>query len=606
MRSKVLVIAAFVFVLFLPILVQRLSGRAHSQPADAGAAPAAKARTLVIVTPHVEQIREEFAAAFSRWHQRKFNEPVTIDWRIPGGTSDIIKAFDAQFTAAASAGRIGPDGLAAPGAVGYDLFFGGGSYEHSKMRERHVFTAPGEGGGADGKPRTIEYRWGRPAGFDSDWLQQVYGENKIGIQNLYDPEQYWLGAALSGFGIVYNRTIVRELGLPFPESFADLCDPRYAGLLSLADARQSGSITTTYDSILNKEDWDRGWRILREMSGNARLFASASTKPPVDVSQGDAAAGLAIDFYGRGQGQYVLAPGQSPDDGRVGYVDPRGATYIDADPVSIVNGANDFELARRFVEFVLTDEAQALWQFPSARDPLSASNPVGEDGRKMGPAVYELRRMPVRRVMYQKYREHFIDRTNPFESAADVPTRGYRPAIAPLMAAFGIDTSDDCRAAWKALNRARQGAAAGTFNPDTLTEMERLFYAMPEHQLLPRSIWWPADLTTDLSKDAIRELEKRRVTTFDALDKQLADAASTSKLAPAVLDDWRRLAARAAQAPAQPQTVTLSQETFRAVRNDTDSWKDPEHGKRSLIAYTEFFRDAYRRVVDLERRGRRQ
>src|SRR6185369_4088714 len=132
--------------------------------------------------------------------------------------------------------------------------------------------------------------------------------------------------------------VLRELGLPEPRAFGDLTDFRYFNMLALADGRLSGSITTAYDSILNKEGWKNGWKMLREMSANARYFASAAPKPPIDVSQGEAAAGLAIDFYGRTQSQAVLAPGQDPADSRVGYVDPKGATYIDADPVTILRG----------------------------------------------------------------------------------------------------------------------------------------------------------------------------------------------------------------------------------------------------------------------------
>src|SRR5690606_17069006 len=173
---------------------------------------------------------------------------------------------------------------------------------------------------------------------------------------------YWLGTALSGFGIVYNRDVLEELGLPEPESFDDLTAFGYFNLLALADPRMSGSVTTTYESILNNQGWDSGWRTLREMAANSRYFATSSTRPPIDVSQGDAAAGLAIDFYGRGQAQEVMAAGETAETSRVGYVDPKGAVYIDADPVSILRGGPSPELAQRFVEFLLTDEAQALWQ----------------------------------------------------------------------------------------------------------------------------------------------------------------------------------------------------------------------------------------------------
>lgn len=590
MLAKVTVIVAFFFVLFLPLAVQRMVGVQSAVGAD-DSAPDARLK-LVIVTPHVEQIREEFGNAFSRWHQRHHGEPVFIDWRTPGGTTDIIKQLEAQFEAAVANGRIDDQGRADRGAIGYDLFFGGGSFDHGKMRDLRSGVRTRDG-------QRIAYRWGAPAGFSSEQLEEWFGPNQIGAQMLYDPDQHWIGTALSGFGLVYNRDVVASLGLPEPRSFEDLTDPRYAGLLALADGRQSGSITTTYDSILNKNDWEVGWRILRELAANARYFAAASTKPPVDVSQGEAAAGLAIDFYGRGQSQFVLQPGQDAADSRVGYVDPEGAVYIDADPVSIVNGASDPDLARRFVEFCLTTEAQALWQFHALNTPAATDNPT-VDGVKLGPARYELRRMPVRRVMYERYWDHLTDKVDPFKLASDVPTRGYRPAIGPLMAAFGIDTSREIRAAWRALNRARDRARTGDFNPSTLAEMERLFYAMPEHRFQTGSIWWPTEITEGIERDALRELERMKIATFPQLRAAIATARSDGKLAPAILAQFESLAAREPRFGDATPSAVLSPQSLRPIRNDTDSWRHPEHGRRALIAYTEFFRRTYREVLRLE------
>lgn len=542
MGQKIGVLVSLVFVLGVPFLVRGLAGESGGVGARPSRERASMLR-LIVVTPHVEQIRAEFAEGFERWHARKFGTGVLVDWRTPGGTSEIVKQLEATLEAAARNGRLGPDGLFEPGAAGYDLFFGGGSFEHGNLKNKRttLVATPGRGD----EKRT--YSLSRPAGFPQSQMDEWFGNNKVGAQTLYDapdpkktppdPGQYWIGTALSGFGLMYNRDVLAELGLPEPASFADLCDSRYVNMLGMTDGRLSGSVTTTYESIMNKEGWERGWRILRELSANARYFASAATRPPIDVSQGEAAAALAIDFYGRGQAQYTLAPGQDPATARVGYVDPKGAVYIDADPATILNGASNVELAKRFIEYCLTEEAQALWQFPSLADPRSASNPVGGDGEKMGPRQYELRRMPVRRVMYEKFAEHMIDTADPFKAAADLPRRGWRDAIGPMMAAFGIDTAPELRGAWRALNRTRRlagSSGAGAAEASVrLAEMEALFYAFPKH----------------VSRDG--------------------------------------------------GTLDFNEANFAAIKADTARWRDPVHGKESLIAYTRFFKSNYLGVIRL-------
>ncbi|HBS27901.1 MAG TPA: hypothetical protein DEB06_00270, partial [Phycisphaerales bacterium] len=100
-----------------------------ARPAREGSAPGA--RRLVIITPHNEQIRFEFGRAFSEWHAEQFGEPVFVDWRAPGGTSEIRRILEAQYTDAVRRGRLTPEGTLAPGAepMPYDLFFGGGTFE---------------------------------------------------------------------------------------------------------------------------------------------------------------------------------------------------------------------------------------------------------------------------------------------------------------------------------------------------------------------------------------------------------------------------------------------------------------------------------------------
>lgn len=516
MLIRVLIVMSFLFILGVPLVLR---------PSTSGRGPGAGAPTLIVITPHVAQIREEFAAAFSEWHRRVHGKPVRVDFRTPGGTSEIVRQLQAQYNVAIRGGHIAPDGSCKPGAIPVDLMFGGGSFDHGRLKsgEGVAVTLPGE----NGAPVKRNLPMSVPAGFTQEQLDAWFGENSVGAETLYDPEQHWIGTALSSFGIVYNKDIFARLGLAEPTRFEDLADPRLIGWIGLADPRQSGSVTTAMDAVLSGKGWDAGWRLLREMSANTRYFTNSSTKPPLDVSQGEVAAALAIDFYGRAQAQALLRPGQDPGSTRVGYVDPKGAVYIDADPISILRGGPNPELARRFVEFCLTEEAQALWQFPALANPRSATNPVGASGQRMGPAVYELRRLPVRRVMYEKHGEHLIDKVDPFELASKTRPAGWRTAIGLMMGAFGIDNAHEQREAWVALNRARRTPG---FPGATLAEMERLFYA------------WP---TTEVNG----------------------------------------------------AELAFSRENYGAIRA---SWRDPSAAARSAIRYTDWFRDTYRRVAELE------
>jgi iron(III) transport system substrate-binding protein len=487
MLSRVAVFLALALILGVPFL---LRPKAEAKVGGDGL-------KLVIVTPHVPQIREEFERAFTRWHKRVYGQPVAIDWRVPGGTSDILTQLEAQYQSAVRNGDVDlsdpKNPRIAAGTIAFDLMFGGGSYDHGRVKT----GVKGELLARDGTKTSYTVPMSEPAGFTQSQMDQWFGDNSVGAQLLYDKEQYWIGVALSGFGLVYNKEMLAAKGIPTPTRFDDLADPRLFGNVILADPRQSGSVATTLDSILSNYGWTKGWRLIREICANTRTFVNSAPKPPIDVSQGEAAAALAIDFYGRGQAQAIVAPGQKPEDSRVGYVDPAGATYIDADPISILRGGPSPELSRRFVEFCLTEEAQALWQFRALRDiaeltpgaryerevegerqmrMIASDFPTTADGALMGPQQYELRRMPARRVMYAKYKDYFIDQADPFEIASKTLPKGWRTGLGIMMGAFAIDNAHVQRDAWSALLRAR---ALPGFPAKTLADMEELFYAFP-------------------------------------------------------------------------------------------------------------------------------
>lgn len=533
------------------------------------------ARRLIIVTPHTQQIRDEFGRAFSEWHLREYAEPIRVDFRTPGGTSEIRRQLEAQFRAAATAGQIqlpeDPDAegpTVTPGVIGYDLMFGGGSYDHGTLKAGIRVKLDG---------RDIDLPMSIPADIDPQTLEHLFGPNTIGTQLLYDPDRYWIGTALSSFGIIYNRPVYERLGLEPPKNFRDLTDPRLRGWLALADPRLSGSITTTFDSILGNQGWEEGWRTLRAMSGNARYFTNSATKPPLDVGAGEAAAGLAIDFYGRGQAQVLAEGGQD----RLGYVEPKGAVYIDADPVSIIRGGPDPELANRFVAFTLTEEAQALWQFPARRRDTAADNPPGPTGQPMGPEVYELRRMPVRRVMFEQYLPHFMDQVDPFDLASDISNPGWRTGVQMMMGAFGIDSADQCRAAWDAIARAQADPA---FPPGQLQAMRDLFFSFPT---TPVTLLRNHPAFPSLSQSTKDALPQDRALTLAAARDLLQSGALSST--PDAEDELTALLAT------EPDPLPFTESTYAAVRNE---WRNPAVEARCRIAYTTYFRDAY---ADIQR-----
>src|SRR4051812_47311312 len=89
MIKRWIVIAALAVIIALPFAL-RPKRTAEQQQAD---------ETLVIITPHNEAIRSEYARGFRDWYRKKTGKAVVIDWRVIGGTSEIARFLEGEYVA---------------------------------------------------------------------------------------------------------------------------------------------------------------------------------------------------------------------------------------------------------------------------------------------------------------------------------------------------------------------------------------------------------------------------------------------------------------------------------------------------------------------------
>ncbi|HEX8371581.1 MAG TPA: extracellular solute-binding protein [Chthoniobacterales bacterium] len=432
--------------------------------------------TLVIISPHNEAIRWEFANAFRAYCRRALQKEVALDWRTPGGTSEIARYLDSQYLAgfeyywtrqgrkfgilekgAFANGKIRLDEtptndtpeeavrrayLTSKVSSGIDLFFGGGSFDFAQQASKGHLV---DNGLLQRHPE-----WFGPNGIP----QQRGGEA------FYDAQGRWFGACLSSFGICYNGDSLQRLRLPPPANWADLAHPGYFREIALADPTKSGSNTKAFEMIIQQqigeaiaksaepgspaavsEGWTRAVQLIQKIGANGRYFTDSAPKVPLDVSSGDAAAGMCIDFYGRFQSEAVRQP---DGNSRIQYVSPANGSSTGSDPIGLLRGAPNSELAKTFIDFVLSEEGQKLW-----------NTRVGSPG---GPQRYALRRLPIRPELYDESTRGTRSDPDVLPYAAGSEFN-YQPAwtgslfrqIGFIVRVMCIEPHDELQAAWAAL-----------------------------------------------------------------------------------------------------------------------------------------------------------
>jgi len=467
-RQLAFVALALVITLVAPFLL-RPEGATSAASADA---------IVAVLTPHNESIRNEFARAFASHMRETAGIEVHVDWRTPGaGTNDLARLLQSEYRASfevywkkldrpwrdATIGS-GFDNrrlelpanpsddspaqaarrtfLASTVSCGVDVFFGGGEYPFKKFAAMGYLVDSG-----------IFDR--HPEWFHDDVIPATYSGEVY-----YDKERRWVGASLSAFGICYNPLVIARLGIAHPpQSWDDLGDPAYSRNIALADPTKSGSVTKALEMLVQQKirtaiqddpahpdaaldaGWRAGLRLIRRIGANARYFTDSATKIPFDVAQGNAAAGMCIDFYGRTYNEVTRA---ADGNSRVHYLTPEGGSSISVDPIAKLRGAANSDMADAFIDFVLSPTGQKIWAF--------------RPGTPGGPERTALRRLPIRKDTYAAANTRFASdpEVRPYDDDGGfeyVPawTQRHFGAMRFIVRAMCIASHDELRDAWEAL-----------------------------------------------------------------------------------------------------------------------------------------------------------
>jgi len=173
---------------------------------------------------------------------------------------------------------------------------------------------------------------------------------KIGSYPINDPEGFYYGQALAGYGIMWNTRYLAANKLAEPKEWADLAKPEWHGHVSISSPSRSGTTHLTVETILQGEGWQKGWAQMLAIGGNCAAITERSFGVPDGVANGQYGAGLVIDFLG-------LAPRNSGMP--VEFVYPSVTAIVPAN-IALVAGSKTPEAGKRFIRYTLSEEGQQL------------------------------------------------------------------------------------------------------------------------------------------------------------------------------------------------------------------------------------------------------
>jgi len=167
-------------------------------------------------------------------------------------------------------------------------------------------------------------------------------EIKVLANPFPDYDGSFTAARLATLGMVYNKRFVKDA----PKSWQDACKPNFKDAYGLANPSLSGTAFLGVAMLARTF----GWSYFEALHANGARLGKGSAQLVEDTAAGDLLASLAVDYvvYDKIDKGATLA-----------LVYPAELIVIPS-PIAILKGGPNNEAAKKYVDFVLSREGQAI------------------------------------------------------------------------------------------------------------------------------------------------------------------------------------------------------------------------------------------------------
>jgi iron(III) transport system substrate-binding protein len=160
-----------------------------------------------------------------------------------------------------------------------------------------------------------------------------------------------VGIYAGALGYSYNATELARRKLPEPKCWADLIKPAFKDEVQVANPNSSGTSYTMLATMVQIMGEQKAFDYLKALHRNINQYTKSGAAPARAVATGESLVGITF------QHDAVLqAVGGAP----VKVVSPCEGTGYEIGSMSIIKGARNLANARKFYDWALSPEAQAV------------------------------------------------------------------------------------------------------------------------------------------------------------------------------------------------------------------------------------------------------
>ena len=183
-----------------------------------------------------------------------------------------------------------------------------------------------------------------------------------------------VGVYAGALGYSYNATELAKRKLPEPKCWADLTKPIYKDDVQVANPNSSGTSYTMLATLVQIMGEQKAFDYLKALHKNINQYTKSGAAPARAAATGESLIGITFQHDA-----VVQAVGGAP----VKIVSPCEGTGYEIGSMSIIKGAKNLANARKWYDWALSPEAQAIgsnlkisYQVPSnKKSPVPAQAP---------------------------------------------------------------------------------------------------------------------------------------------------------------------------------------------------------------------------------------
>jgi iron(III) transport system substrate-binding protein len=226
--------------------------------------------------------------------------------------------------------------------------------------------------GGTGDPHLAMAEEGLSAEYKSPRLGELHGwAQKQAEQSGYKTVGVYAGVL--GFG--YNKELIEKKKIAAPKCWADLSKPELKGEIQMANPASSGTAYVMIATIVQLMGEDSAFGYLKNLHPNINSYTKSGTAPIKAVARGETTA--SISFMHDAVTEEVAG---FP----VGANAPCEGTGYEIGSMSLVKGARNMDAAKKFYDWALTAEAQALGaKTKQFQNPSNKAAPIPEQAPRL-------------------------------------------------------------------------------------------------------------------------------------------------------------------------------------------------------------------------------